>query len=85
MLQDLLRRKELGGKRLPEGKEFAELLVDVIAKHALSGDYRYIRLLYENDEDSQEIQAIWQELESLAGDRGGLASNRSSASNDGAG
>lgn len=41
-LRDLLDAVELGGKALPDGKQVADLLAEVIVKNALKGDHRFV-------------------------------------------
>jgi len=64
-LRELLERTELGGRQLPDGKQIADLVTEEIAKGALKGDFRFLQFIVENVERSNEIEAIWDTLESL--------------------
>lgn len=41
-LRDLLDASEIGGKPLPNGKQVADLLAEVLLKNALKGDHRFV-------------------------------------------
>lgn len=41
-LRDLLDAVEIGGRPLPDGKQVADLLAEVIVRNALKGDHRYV-------------------------------------------
>lgn len=49
-LRDLLDAVELGGKEIPNGKQVADLLAEVILKNALKGDHRFVATVLDRTE-----------------------------------
>lgn len=49
-LRDLLDAVELGGKPLPDGKQVADLLAEVLVKNALKGDHRFVATILDRVE-----------------------------------
>jgi hypothetical protein len=49
-LRDLLDAVELGGKPVPDGKQVADLLAEVILKNALKGDHRFVSTVLDRTE-----------------------------------
>ena len=49
-LRDLLDAVELGGKPIPNGKQVADLLAEVIVKNALKGDHRFVATVLDRAE-----------------------------------
>ena len=82
-LRELLDRTDFSGKPLPAGKQIADLLSEVILKGALEGDFRFCQFLVENVESSNEIEEIWQRLESLGKSGGDLVGDRAAGDQPG--
>lgn len=49
-LRELLDAAELGGKPLPDGKQVADLLAEVLIKNALKGDHRFVATVLDRAE-----------------------------------
>lgn len=49
-LRDLLDSMELGGKAIPNGKQVADLLAEVIIKNALKGDHKFVATVLDRTE-----------------------------------
>ena len=60
-LRDLLDAVDIGGKPLPDGKQVADLLAEVLIKNALKGDHRFVATVLDRTEgrvvDKAETQA----------------------------
>jgi Family of unknown function (DUF5681) len=44
-LRDLLDKSEIDGKPIKDGKQVADLVVDIIIRKAIDGDYRFVDLV----------------------------------------
>jgi hypothetical protein len=49
-LRELLDAAELGGKAIPNGKQVADLLAEVILKNALKGDHSFVSTVLDRTE-----------------------------------
>lgn len=49
-LRDLLEQDEVNGHAIRDGRQVADLLVEVIAKRALRGEFRYVKFVLDRTE-----------------------------------
>lgn len=73
----LLSTKDLSGKPIPDGKQLADLVAEVLVKQTLAGEFKFAKLLVERN-DSRALEELRERiaiLERAAGpgaDDGGL-------------